>query len=124
MKELKFVDDFYRLPEEERKSLIGQKFRQVNKPTVYFPVGLSDKQFNYGRKQGLIFITEILPNKWFRVGVHSPDDLDCDLDFIHPHTAIRQDIIDFIEKMNKKNIIYRNVLIKIQKHFRAGKITS
>lgn len=132
-------DDFYALPEEERKSLIGSVFKErmrkikyekvtyLNKTsgTLFFPVGLAEDEFNYGVKQGLIFVTACNKsnNKWFRAGVISPDDLDIDLDFGAEHIHLRQDVIDYIKKANKLNIKYKEFLGKIRDYFGAGILT-
>lgn len=105
---------FYELPQRERRKLVGKRFRENG--GIYFPLDLAYGEFNYGIRQGLIIVTEVRENR-FKVGVVSPDDLDLDLEFEHPYTNIRWDVITFIEKMNKVNVTYRHVLLTINDHF-------
>jgi hypothetical protein len=85
----------------------------------------------YGIQQGLIFmfpptasIIKGKPEKWFRVGVMSPDDLDKDLDFIGGEVIHYHEVYDFIKRMNKTGVFYDEVLNNIQAHVKAGKRTS
>lgn len=118
--------DFYKMDEEERKSLVGKCFKVRDKQSsYYYPLQLKEGQFNYGVQQGVIFVSPVnyyLGQKWFRVGVFSPDDLDFDLDI--KDCTLRQEVISFIEKMPKVDVTYRGVLESIQKHFNAGELQS
>lgn len=128
--------DFYKMPEEERIALVGRCFtsERTRHDTLYFPVQLAHGEFNYGKQQGLILVTSIMRvtpryqkrknEKWFRVAACSPDDLDRALDFSHEHCHLRQDVIDFLKKTNKKDVTYQGILNRIRLHFKAGKITS
>jgi hypothetical protein len=112
--------EFYEMPETERISLVGDCLKEERFDTLYFPVCLSSEQFNYGISQGLLFVTPIRKvndKKYFKVGVFSPDDLDLDLCFKHPLTEIRQDVLEYIRKMNKKNVTYGGMLENIQNIF-------
>lgn len=144
--------EFYKLPEAERKAMVGQPFQEEipvrgrkgqrraklglkSKPstTLYFPVDLHPTEFNYGEPQGLIFVTMPTdvpghPN-WFRVGVCSPDDLDKDLDFSTEDTEQaqrwRQQAIEFLsDPTNMRGVLYDDVLTFIQTLLNAGTRTS
>lgn len=128
--------DFYKMSNEDRIALVGKEFQEKvgNKihKSIYFPVLLSNKQFNYGYKQGLIFVSPvwsfIKTNPiWFRVGVSSPDDLDNDLDFEGDEKELhklRKQVIRYVRAMNKTDVTYYGMLEDIQKHFPTGVITS
>lgn len=124
MKMFKRDYDFYQLPEDERKALIGSCFKVEGFEHLYYPIGLFE-DFNYGIDQGVIFVSPIMKynsEKWFRVGVFSPDDLDMDLDFNASETHKRQEIISHLNKIKKIDVTYRGVLEEIQKLF-GGKLT-
>lgn len=124
---LKNADAFYDMDEKERRRLIGEElFVEDEKGTRYFPVLLSHGEFNYGKREGLIRVSEILNHpktypKWFRVSAFSPDDLDIDLDFEETH--LRADILDYIRAANKKDVTYKGFLGNIQEHFKAGQLS-
>lgn len=126
MKILKSAYSFYNLPETERVKMVGTVFTtECNKNVLYFPIQLEVGEFNYGVQQGLIIITPILKSntgKWWRVAAKSPDDLDRDLDF--SDTSIRQDVIEYLRKMNKINRTYLGILKDIQNYFCSGEISS
>lgn len=129
MKYFQHVYKFYDLGENERKELIGTYFKEsrYDNGTLFFPVGLHEDDFNYGIQQGLILVSPIWKfngKKWFRVAAFSPDDLDKALDFESEECSIRQDVIDYIIKMPKKFVTYDSILLDIQEHFKAGKLTS
>lgn len=130
MLELDSQYKFYDMNESDRKNLIGTCFQTVRKHNngLFFPIQLANGEFNYGIRQGLIYVSPILKttkgSKWFRVAASSPDDLDIDLDFGPEYTSLRQEIIQYLFRMNKINVTYRGVLGEIQKHFQAGEITS
>ncbi len=119
------VYDFYKMPEDERKALIGRVFKEHN--TLYFPVQLAEGEFNYGIQQGLIHVSPIWKHyktheKHFKIGVTSPDDLDIDLNFGPEHVHLRQEIILFLKGMAKKSVTYKGILLKIRDHFKAGEL--
>lgn len=140
--------DFYDLSEDERVRLIGSVFRvrefifkgKNNDKIVYtdnicgdlfIPVGLASDEFNYGVEQGVLVVTTIRRklmsgvkcNKWFKVGVFSPDDLDMDLEFTGDDTSIRQDVVEFIRwSMCKRGRRYREMLEQIVDEFECGEI--
>lgn len=125
MKKLQSAFDFYDLPEEDRIKMIGSYFgvssgkrgRVGTNDWVYFPIGLSKEQFNYGVKQGLIGVS---PKKNFKIFAESPDDLDLSLEF--DNAIMRQEIIGYIKKIKKHNVTYKEVLEKVQEQFTDGKI--
>jgi len=126
---------FYGMSEKDRVAMIGTCFYVRDRGnSVYFPVGLSGC-FNYGVDQGLLSIPEIravpgatdsagkpAKRNWFKVGAFSPDDLDLDLEFAHDECWLRQDVIAYVAKMNKRGVTYLSVLEQIRDHFKAGKI--
>lgn len=86
----------------------------------YFPVWLDNASasLNYGRAQGLIFITAIMQFRgkdWWRVGVSSPDDLDMDLDF--EDVGVRDKVLAYMKTMNRIGVSYNGVLTTIQSLF-------
>lgn len=132
---------FYEMSEDDRKALVGKEFivyrkqRPNCKPVkksyeIYFPVQLADSEFNYGKQQGLIRISDIMDDisnkgkKWMRIAAFSPDDLDIDLDFDDKEVNLRNYIVWYVRNMNKYNVTYRGFLSRIQKHFNAGTRTS
>ena len=124
MKRLKNSDYFYDLNEAERKSLVGTMFKTTERKGMsnwlYFPLDLHKDEFNYGVRQGLICISPIEKYKHkknFKIIVHSPDDLDLCLYFNHYYTPDRQEVINFVKKMPKRNVFYKEVLLEIQKTF-------
>lgn len=120
MKILNHVDKFYDLTEEERIELVGTVFKAEGKDTLYFPLQLAEGEFNYGIRQGIIFLTSVSKYKTWGIGVYSPDDLDMDLCF--DDVSIRQDVIEYVKSINKNNVTYRGILKKIQKRFNTGVI--
>lgn len=115
--------DFYDKPEQERISLIGS-ILEDSQHALYFPVGLSDRQFNYGAKQGLIRVS-LVNGGCFCVSADSPDDLDNDLGIAGDEAEmhrLRKKVITFIKQMDKNNVTYMEVLKVIQKHFNTGEI--
>ncbi len=128
--------DFYNLSEPERIALIGKCFKTKEEAgkyeSTYFPIDLENEWINYGKKQGAIRVSAIMPfiNKtkekdtWFRVGVFSPDDLDMDLDFMGAqYEPLREKILDFLHNMEKQNLDYELILQIIQLEFKAGIFT-
>lgn len=129
-------DDFYGMPEKKRIEMIGSCFYVTGRGDngVYFPIGLSGC-FNYGVDQGLLSVPEIravpgatdsagkpAKRNWFKVGAFSPDDLDLDLAFEHDQCWMRQDVIAYIAKMNKRGVTYLSCLEEIRDHFKAGRL--
>lgn len=136
MKTFPNVYDFYnKLSDEERMAMIGHPFRQVgiaklNDQTIYFPIGVHPDT-NYGKTPGLIFVSPIWHQEkkprwqkepkpdWFRVGVKSPDDLDCDLDFEGDECRFQPIIIQFLTDAPYgpwTGIEYRDMMDLIQQH--------
>jgi len=120
--------DFYDLSEDDRKTLIGKSFKEEKGQNHYFPVQLAMGEFNYGKRQGLLRVSEMLlsnGNLWFRVSAASPDDLDADLDFEGMGVdSLRRKVLAYVKRMNKINVTYRGLLGEIQEYFNAGEITS
>lgn len=130
--------DFYKLPEKERQQLVGdffieegrEHYKKGEEDRLFFPLSLHEDEFNYGKQQGLIFVSEVRQVKgesWFRVGVSSPDDLDMDLDFQgigFNFEKLRLDVVEYVKQMSKQNVKYRDFLRNIQEHFNAGEMTS
>ncbi len=144
MKIFKRSYDFYDLPEEERKAMVGESFMVngpygssspyehrgfVIQPDIYFPIQLSEhgQHLNYGTRQGVLNVIGIrpfyekssqYPNTWFRVACFSPDDLDLDLNFENsPTEELRNKVIDLIREMPKDEVEYRECLEFIQSYF-------
>lgn len=139
------AEDFYNLTEPTRISLIGKPFYsrkrkgilkggkifiKYGQPTgkIYIPIGLHDREYNYGIRQGIIGISEIEKpdnyDKWFfNVGVISPDDFDLDLRFNHVDKKLRNYVVDFICKKSKRlDWRYLELFKEIQKEFGIGEI--
>lgn len=117
-------DFYYKRSEEERRELIGKCIR--DRHGIYFPVELDITQFNYGKRQGLIYVSPILKtsegSKYFKVTAFSPDDLDVDLEFEHHECHLRQEVIAFIQQAPKMNVTYKGFLFRIQERFNAGEL--
>jgi hypothetical protein len=118
---------FYDMAEKKRISLIGDVIKEKNRDVLYFPVGLTHGNDNYGVKQGLIFLSPIWEHgsngKWFRVGVSSPDDLDYDLDFYAEHIHMRPRVLKFLMKMDKHNRCYDCYIQTVKRAFPEGQIS-
>jgi hypothetical protein len=122
--------DFYKMPEDERKKLIGRVFKERDwkKPKLirdgfYFVVDLASDQFNYGMPQGLICLTgivELRTGKHFNVVACSPDDLDEQVTFSDGDIKYHDRVFRYLKGMPKKNVRYRDVMQKIQRHFGTG----
>lgn len=132
--------DFYDLPDEEAGKLVGRVYKsrkwKTNKkkdgvvytkdiaPGEYYVVSLKDGEFNYGKKNGVLYLSPVWSHgdrgDWFKVGVFSPDDLDLDLEFYKDDTCLRSDVIRFMRGMQKRNVTYIGVLESIQRHVGAG----
>ena len=120
MKEFKRDYDFYDLPEDERKSLVGQFFRETHGRHLYLVVDLHPEQFNYGVKQGVFFIGSIRKEdgrKHFTISAFSPDDLDDCVTFYGESASKRQEIILYMARMVKKNVRYWNVIKELSSLF-------
>lgn len=131
MKMLSNKYDFYDLPEKSRIEMVGTCFRVEGRASgdLFFAVGLNDKQFNYGVKQGLILVsavrkTNVDHKKWFRICAISPDDLDLDLDFNEAEIHHRQNIISYMQLMKLTDTTYKAILSEIQCVYQAGVFTS
>lgn len=135
MRKFKSAYDFYRLPDLERRSMVGQQFFEVGRDTEYFVISMDDPACNYGVFQGVIFLLPIQPNrykvsefgdKWFRVGVFSPDDEDKDLDFFGDDCKHFKKVRKFLREMNPLflNVGYNEILSMVQEHVQAGIRTS
>jgi len=127
MQEFATFYDFFKLPEAEAAAMIGQSFRETNKDTLYFPVGLSNKWENYGHATGLIFVSPIWPAtpnypKWFRCALASPDDGDADLDFEGEEIIHRPAVLEFMHSMPFEDTSIREVLEMVQHHVKAGSL--
>lgn len=130
---LKNQYDFYRMPEEERKALVGKPFQTIDQPGgLYFPIQLTEEGSwnNYNRRQGLIYVSTVmthwkLKTMWFRVAAASPDDLDMDLDFDETEINLREPVIDFLKEITQiEEVTYKEVLDAVQAQFNAGRRTS
>lgn len=128
------IYDFYGFEESKRKSLIGITIKEITKfknreiVRLYFPIQLTQECFNYGIQEGLIYLSETSKSKtdnskWFGVSAFSPDDLDLSLIFQNKECQIRQEVIDFIKKIQKNETTYKKFLLKIQEHFKCGIIS-
>lgn len=127
-------DDFYDLPDDKAKALVGTSFQCDDRPSyTFWVVDLALDEFNYGHPQGLIFIFE--PRKeepdgphWFRVGAFSPDDLDVDLDFecLTARKARSQykKVVACLKSIPKSRVTYRGFMKEVQDQVGAGEITS
>lgn len=125
---------FYKLSDDEAKSLIGQAVYE--KDEMYFPIGLQNEWENYGKKTGLIYVSQIFEwhgkpanqpelrnvklNLWFKLGAFSPDDLDIDLQFMNDEVDHRDKIIEFMYTMPWYDTSYHEVFTIIQNEFKAG----
>jgi hypothetical protein len=114
--------DFYNLTESKRLALVGSYFYEDGKKAIFFPLQLTleEKNRNYGVRQGLIIVTQIRKidgDNWFKIGVCSPDDLDMDLYFKNPQCNLRGEIIQYLKRINKTNVTYKEILTKVQKKF-------
>jgi hypothetical protein len=127
-------DKFYELPEAERIALIGERFED-HRGHLFFIVGLNEDEYsNYGRKQGIIFVTQIYDTNdgrknWFRIGVQSPDDLDMDLDVcnlpLEETVKLRDLSIEILFSLSKvPNHFYIGILRYIQASIGCGTFTS
>jgi hypothetical protein len=112
---------------------------KMPEPELFFPIGLTlDGSYsNYNRRQGLLYVMPVRPmspatakaykmetvTHWFRVAAFSPDDLDMDLDWNNPRPNLREDVIQFIKTMPKREVTYESVLKSIQDNF-GGERTS
>jgi hypothetical protein len=124
---------FYNLPEASRIGMIGTHFKTVTRcqpggkvlvgNRVYFPVDLASGEFNYGYRQGLIFVNPVVEvvaeehgmlEHWFRVGAKSPDDLDIELDIYGDESRLlkaRKKILSYMSKeWNVHLVKYRELL--------------
>lgn len=121
---LKSFFEFYEKSFSERDSIVGRVFREDGRKDLFFPLLLSPGEFNYGNPHGLVAITTVRggKDKWFKVAVASPDDLDLSLEFDRNSTGIRWDVVVFLKKINKRNVTYLGVLTAIKDEFSAGKI--
>lgn len=122
MKTLRSEYDFYDMSEDDRLAMVGTCFAVDNIPRIFFPIWLSEQgsSINYGVSQGLIFVSGIHKGKnglWFRVGICTPDDGDLDLDFQDEDLHKREDVLRFMEQVNKINVTYEEVLEAVQAVF-------
>jgi hypothetical protein len=124
---------FYELSEPERIKLIGRCFKESlsykrkkngkawKSETIYFIVGLRYDQFNYGKNQGLIHVTDIWqhPNEpaYFNVGATSPDDLDCQVSINDATKSIRNEVIKFLRNCKHTNVTYKEIILKVHEKF-------
>lgn len=116
---------FYHMLEAERMALIGKEF--IVNSNVFFPLQLSGEQFNYKKRQGLVFVTsdpQIRKDgvRQMAVSAFSPDDLDIILYF--KDISLQDSIIDYIRQMNKIDVTYKGVMSEIQQHFGDGVLES
>lgn len=57
-------------------------------------------------------------NRWLGVHAFSPDDLDIDLNFTGDDCKLRDQVVEFLAKMDKVNVTYRGVLTAIYNRFK------
>lgn len=132
--------DFFKLPEAEAAAMIGKPFSESNpkltalqREKIYFPIGLSNRWENYGYATGLIVVSPVWPAcpvtrksdgypEWFRCGLASPDDGDCDLDFLGDEVKHRPAVLEFMQSMPWEETSIKEVLTMVQDHVRAGSL--
>lgn len=142
---LENIYQFYDLPDEEAKKLVGQIIeeseRKPQKPSdkrnnpnppkkwaIYFPVGLENENTNYGKKYGLIGLSHVF-NHWknktpyFRVFAMCPDDLDVGITYQGDGMEeLRQKVYDFMLSLPFEETDYREIMQLIIEHVGYGKI--
>lgn len=130
MRSFKSPYEFYKLPEEERRALIGEPFVAEERPfSLYFPFEVDVPENNYNAAQGLIWVSMMLMSKegaWFRVAAFSPDDIDMDLDFTGAAATVEmhQRVCDFLRTLPRFPLSYEGILKAVQLHCGAGVRTS
>lgn len=139
------IYQFYNLPDEEAKKLIGkvieeserrpqkpsEKRNNPNRPkkwASFFPVGVENEHANYGKKYGLIGVSDIF-NHWkdkvpyFRVYAMSPDDLDIGITYQGDGMEeLRQKVYDFMLSLPFEETDYREIMRLIIEHVGFGEI--
>jgi hypothetical protein len=145
MQVLELNYDFYKMPEEQRRAMVGDYF--VEKASLarlgpelvdrYYPIQLTEQGswMNYNRRQGVLHLTPIWPyrdyskrgklgitdKKIFRLTCFSPDDLDLALEWIGPPDGLRAKVIALLDEMPKDEVEYQECLEFIQS-FHGGEI--
>lgn len=138
------IYDFYKLTDEDAASLVGQVIEEEDRPkqkpadkrktphppkkwASFFPIGLNESCFNYGKRYGLIGVSNVFENynkqPYFRVYALSPDDLDMGITFDKGNLEeLRQEIYDFMLSLPFEETSYREVLELIISHVGQGEI--
>lgn len=145
MRKFESIYDFYHLSDDEAKSLIGQVIqeseRKKQKPSakrntpiypkrwaVFFPVGLTEAEFNYGKQIGLIGVSNVFDHwkdkqPYFRVYAMSPDDLDIGITIEGSHAnECHEKVVKFMASLPFENVTYREVMELIVDHIGCGEI--
>lgn len=139
------IYDFYKMTDENAEQLVGQVIEEAErvkqKPSakrnnpqppkkwaVYFPISLNNPNFNYGKKCGLIGVSNVFDHyqhhtPYFRVYAMSPDDLDLGITYEGEKAhELRQKVYDFMLSLPFENTSYKEVLELVVDHVGCGEI--